>query len=58
MSSISRALSKVGKGIKKGAKSVGKALDKHFIEPSRRVNKIHNAKMSEMDRKAKAGEFN
>jgi hypothetical protein len=45
-------------GIKKGASVVGKALDKHFIEPSRRVNRIYNEKMEEMDRKAKAGEFN
>jgi len=48
----------IGRGIKKGASSVGKALHKHFIEPEKNRKKIYNEKMAEMDRKAKAGEFN
>ncbi len=48
----------IGNGIKSGVKSIGKALDKQFIEPSRKVNAIQNAKMKAMDVKAKSGEFN
>lgn len=48
----------IGNGIKKVGKSVVNTIDKNFIEPSRNVNRIQNAKMKEMDRKARAGEFN
>ena len=48
----------VGKGIKSAGKGIGRALSKHFIEPSVKVNKIRDEKMKEMDSKAKAGEFN
>lgn len=58
MSHIEKALNKVGKGIKQRAKGIGKALDKTFLEPSRRVNRIETANMQEMSRKAKAGELN
>lgn len=51
-------LSKVLQKAKGGAEKVGKFLDKQFIEPSRNVNRIKNAKMEEMSRKAKSGEFN
>lgn len=39
-------------------KRVGSFLDRQFIEPSRRVNAIQNAKMKSMDSQAKSGEFN
>ena len=42
----------------RGVKKVGKFLDEQFVEPSRRVKKIHDAKMEEMSKKAKSGEFN
>lgn len=48
----------IGSGIKKAVKAIGGSIDKNFIEPSRNVNRIQNAKMKEMDRKARAGEFN
>jgi hypothetical protein len=44
----------VGKVARKG---VQKGVD-FLMEPSIRVMKIHDAKMREMNRKAKAGEFN
>jgi hypothetical protein len=48
----------IGSGVKKISRKVGGFLDKQFVEPSRRVSRIKNAEMQEMDRKAKAGEFN
>lgn len=48
----------IGSGIKKGISNIGKALDKQLVEPSRNVNRIQNAKMQQMNRQAKAGEFN
>lgn len=48
----------IGSGVKKVGKAIGNSIDKNFIEPSRNVNRIQNAKMKDMDRKARAGEFN
>lgn len=48
----------IGSGVKKVGRAIGNSIDKNFIEPSRNVNKIQNAKMKDMDRKARAGEFN
>ena len=58
MNPISKALKSAGTGIKKGVSRVGKFLDKELVEPSRNVNRIQNAKMLDMSKKAKAGEFN
>ena len=48
----------IGSGTKSRVKSIGKVLDKQFIEPSRKVNALRDAKMKAMDLKAKSGEFN
>ena len=48
----------IGRGVKKGASSVGKALHKHFVQPEQNRKKIYNERMQEMDRKARSGEFN
>lgn len=48
----------IGNGIKKVGKAIGNSIDKNYIEPTRNLNRIQNAKMKEMDRKARAGEFN
>lgn len=48
----------IGSGVKKVGRAIGNSIDKNFIEPSRNVNRIQNAKMKDMDRKARAGEFN
>jgi hypothetical protein len=48
----------IGDNWKGRIKKAGKFLDKQFIEPSRNVNRIYNAKMEEMDRKSRSGEFN
>lgn len=41
-------------GIKTGIKKVGK----FFLEPTRNVNQIRNAAMTDMSKKAASGEFN
>lgn len=48
----------VGGAVKTGAKKVGSFIDKQFIEPSRNVNRIQDAKMKAMDKQAKSGAFN
>ena len=50
--------SKMGGAVKGAVKKVGNFLDKHYLEPTRRVNRIQNAKMQQMDADAKAGLFN
>jgi len=54
----STILKTIGVGAKDVAKRVGKVAYKHLVEPSVRVKRIKDAKMREMDRKNKAGEFN
>ena len=51
---IGSAVKGVGKGIQNGLNKGAQNL----LAPSDRVNKIYNAKMQDMDRKAKAGEYN
>ncbi len=48
----------IGSGLKSAAKSVGKVIDKNFIEPSRNVDRIQDTKMKAMDKKAKSGQYN
>ena len=48
----------IGSGVKNAAKKVGGFLEKQFVEPTRNVNRIQNAKMQDMDKKAKRGDFN
>ena len=56
-----RGLKNYAKNVVGGAKIVGGAVKKginKLMEPEVNRMKIHDAKMKEMDRKAKAGEFN
>lgn len=48
----------LGRAIKSGVKKAGNFLDKTFIEPSRNVNRIQQAKDKDMARRAAAGEYN
>lgn len=47
-----------GPKTRNAVKKIVKFVDKNFLKPSRDVKAIRNAKMKEMDRQAKAGEFN
>lgn len=51
---VGSAVKGLGRGIQKGLNKGVKSL----VEPSVRVNRIKNTQMQEMDRKAKAGEYN
>jgi hypothetical protein len=51
----------IGSGVRSVGSSIGRALSKvagKVMGPTVRAGKIKDASMQEMDRKAKAGEFN
>lgn len=55
---LMKAQTKIAQKAGSIVKSVVNKLDSTFIEPSRRVRRIKNIKMQEMQRKAESGEFN
>ena len=61
MRGLAKMAMEYGKNVVGGAKIVGGAIKKginKITEPTVRVMKKHDEEMKEMDRKAKAGEFN
>lgn len=61
MNPKNKALQMIGSGVKKVGSSIDKALRKgvgKIMAPTVRVMKKRDEEMEEMDRKAKAGEFN